>query len=63
GTVGLSMGDGGVRSLSAVFSPIGKLLICFAMFAGRLGPLTLAVAVISKKEEMFRYPEGNVVIG
>ncbi len=63
GTVGLSVGDGGVRSLSAVFSPIGKLLISFAMFAGRLGPLTLAVAVISKKEEMFRYPEGNVVIG
>lgn len=63
GTVGLSIGDGGVRSLSAIFSPIGKLLISFAMFAGRLGPLTLAVAVISKKEEMFRYPEGNVIIG
>jgi trk system potassium uptake protein TrkH len=63
GTVGLSMGDGGARSLSAIFSSMGKLLICFAMFAGRLGPLTLAVAIISKKEERFRYPEGNVIIG
>ncbi len=63
GTVGLSIGDGGVRSLSAIFSPVGKLLISFAMFAGRLGPLTLAIALVSRKEEMFRYPEGNVIIG
>lgn len=63
GTVGLSTGDGGVRSLSAIFSPAGKLLISFTMFAGRLGPLTLAIAVVRRKEEMFRYPEGNVIIG
>lgn len=63
GTVGLSVGDGGARSLSALFTPLGKLFICFAMFAGRLGPLTLAVAVIRKKEERFRYPEGRIVIG
>lgn len=63
GTVGLSVGDGGVRSLSALFSPFGKVLIILAMFAGRLGPLTLAVAVIRKKDERFRYPEGRVVIG
>ncbi len=63
GTVGLSVGDGGVRSLSALFTPWGKLCICFAMYAGRLGPLTLAVAVISKKETRYRYPEGRIVIG
>lgn len=63
GTVGLSVGDGGARSLSALFSPFGKLLISFAMFAGRLGPLTLAVAVTKKREEMFRYPEGRIIIG
>lgn len=62
-TVGLSVGDGGHRSLSAIFSPFGKLLVSFAMFAGRLGPLTLAVAVTSKREELFRYPEGRVIIG
>jgi trk system potassium uptake protein TrkH len=63
GTVGLSVGDGGVRSLSALFSPFGKLLITFTMFAGRLGPLTLAVAVIKRKEQRFRYPEGRIMIG
>lgn len=62
-TVGLSVGDGGVRSLSAIFTPMGKLLISFTMFVGRLGPLTLALAVVRRKEERFRYPEGRVVIG
>jgi trk system potassium uptake protein TrkH len=63
GTVGLSVGDGGVRSLSALFTPFGKYLISFVMFAGRLGPLTLAVAFIAQKEAHFRYPEGKVIIG
>jgi trk system potassium uptake protein TrkH len=63
GTVGLSMGDGGVRSLSALFSPFGKVLITVTMFAGRLGPLTLAVAVARKREVNYRYPEGKVMIG
>jgi trk system potassium uptake protein TrkH len=63
GTVGLSVGDGGSRSLTSLFTPIGKLLISFAMFAGRLGPLTLVVAVVSRKEEHFRYPEGRIALG
>ncbi len=63
GTVGLSVGDGGARSLSALFSPIGKLAICFTMFLGRLGPLTLAIAITKKAEERYRYPEGRVLIG
>lgn len=63
GTVGLSVGDGGVRSLSALFTPTGKLAIIFTMFVGRLGPLTLAVAVVRRVEERFRYPEGRVIIG
>lgn len=63
GTVGLSVGDGGVKSLSAMFSETGKLLISFAMFVGRLGPLTIAVAIARHREERFRYPEGRVMIG
>jgi trk system potassium uptake protein TrkH len=63
GTVGLSVGDGGIRSLSALFSPLGKLAIIFAMFVGRLGPLTLAFAVTRQAAERFRYPEGRVIIG
>lgn len=63
GTVGLSVGDGGVRSLSALFTPIGKLAISFTMFVGRLGPLTLAIAVTRRVQEHYRYPEGSVLIG
>ncbi|MGW8272075.1 MAG: TrkH family potassium uptake protein [Thermodesulfovibrionales bacterium] len=62
-TVGLSLGDGGVRSLSAGFGPLGKMLICAVMFIGRLGPLTLAIAVIRSREERYRYPEGRILIG
>ena len=63
GTVGLSVGDGGVRSLSALFTPVGKSAIIFTMFVGRLGPLTLAIAITRKAHERFRYPEGRVIIG
>ena len=46
GTVGLSMGQPGAPvSLSAFFSPAGKLLMMAMMFIGRVGPLTLAIAV------------------
>jgi trk system potassium uptake protein TrkH len=63
GTVGLSVGDGGARSLSALFSPAGKIIIAITMFAGRLGPLTLAFAMIQGEKERVRYPEGKVIIG
>lgn len=62
-TVGLSLGDGGARSLSAEFGPLGKMIICAMMFVGRLGPLTLAIAVIGRREERYRYPEGRILIG
>lgn len=63
GTVGLSVGDGGVRSLSALFTPVGKLLISLSMFVGRLGPLTLAIAIVRAREERYKFPEGKVMIG
>jgi trk system potassium uptake protein TrkH len=63
GTVGLSVGDGGVRSLSALFTPAGKFVIILTMFVGRLGPLTLAFAITKKAKDHFRYPEGRVIIG
>lgn len=63
GTVGLSVGDGGSRSFSALFSPQGKLLMSLLMLIGRLGPLTFAVAVLKPKQERYRFPEGKVVIG
>ncbi|MFK9092891.1 TrkH family potassium uptake protein [Bacillus salipaludis] len=57
-TVGLSMG------LTPELSPIGKGLIIFTMFAGRVGPLTIAYAVTMRRNpDAFRYPKGKIMIG
>lgn len=64
GTVGLSVGDGGHLSLSALFSVPGKLVIIFAMLIGRLGPLTLGLAAAFQAQHpQLKYPEGRVSIG
>lgn len=66
GTVGLSMGENGAPvSLSAFFSPAGKCLIMLVMFIGRLGPLTLAIAVARRgaAQAKLRYPEGKILVG
>lgn len=64
GTVGLSVGDGGTRSLSALFSPAGRLVIILAMFIGRLGPLTVGAATLRSVEIVrIRHPEEKVLIG
>ncbi|WHY75623.1 TrkH family potassium uptake protein [Neobacillus sp. WH10] len=58
GTVGLSM------DVSRELSPLGKGLITFTMFAGRVGPLTIAYAVaMRRKPDPFRYPKGKIMIG
>jgi trk system potassium uptake protein TrkH len=66
GTVGLSMGEPGAPvSLSAFFSPVGKLLMMAMMFIGRVGPLTLAIAVAkrARARAKLQYPEGKILIG
>lgn len=65
GTVGLSMGSpGSVLSLSGLFGAAGKLIVMFLMFMGRVGPLTLAVALAgSAAPARVRFPEGKVLIG
>jgi trk system potassium uptake protein len=58
GTVGLSMG------LTPHLTIFGKILLSFVMFAGRVGPLTVAFALsIDRKKENFRYSEGKITIG
>ncbi|QSB10221.1 Trk family potassium uptake protein [Lysinibacillus fusiformis] len=58
GTVGLSMG------LTPELTPTGRLLIIFTMFAGRVGPLTIAFAIANRrKKESFHHPKGNIMIG
>jgi trk system potassium uptake protein TrkH len=58
GTVGLTMG------LTPDLSDFGRIVISLMMFAGRLGPLTLAYALQPKPEkDLYRYPEGKITIG
>jgi trk system potassium uptake protein TrkH len=65
GTVGLSMGEAGAPvSLVAHFSGVGKALIMAMMFMGRIGPLTLAVAIARRRKlARVRHPEGRFLIG
>lgn len=65
GTVGLSTGESGAPiSLVGHFSNPGKLLVVAMMFMGRIGPLTLAVAIAGKRSlARIRYPEGRILVG
>ncbi len=58
GTVGLSMGE------TMSIGPYSKIVIAVTMFLGRIGPLTLALAISRKGSgRHFRYPEENVMVG
>ena len=59
GTVGLSLG------ITPFLSTIGKLCIVVMMYLGRVGPLTLILAVGSRSgvKHEIEYPEGKVLIG
>lgn len=57
GTVGLSMG------VTAELSDVGKLLICLAMFIGRIGPLTLFFLLAKPKIRHYRYAYDQVYTG
>ncbi|HEY8394366.1 MAG TPA: potassium transporter TrkG, partial [Thermaerobacter sp.] len=59
GTVGLTLG------ITPQLSPAGKLLIIATMYAGRVGPLTLAVALArrGRRPVLVRYPAGRVLVG
>lgn len=57
-TVGLS------RGLTGTLSVAGKLIVSLAMYLGRIGPITLALAFNSNKGTSFvSYAEGKVIIG
>lgn len=58
GTVGLSTG------ITPSLTPMGKLLLSLTMFAGRVGPVTLALAIALRAQKAhIRYPEGKIIIG
>jgi trk system potassium uptake protein len=62
GTVGLSLGPG--YGLATELGPFGKILLALVMFAGRVGPITLAVALSQRsKPRRYSYPEEEIAIG
>jgi Trk-type K+ transport system membrane component len=57
-TTGLSMG------ITAELSDWGKILITLSMYIGRVGTLTLAVALSKKAiSTSYQYPEGYIMVG
>ena len=59
-TVGLSIGG------SSNLTFIGKLLIVIYMFMGRVGLLTIFLALVAKNtvnKQQIRYPEGRIIVG
>jgi len=58
GTVGLSMG------ITADLDTTGRWLMTGLMYIGRVGPLTLALAVGARAvPKTYRYPEGKMAVG
>ncbi|MEW4221490.1 TrkH family potassium uptake protein [Rossellomorea marisflavi] len=57
GTVGLSM------NFSPELSTVGKWIIIFIMFAGKMGPLTLAYSLSRPGKEKIRYPKEDILTG
>lgn len=58
GTVGLSLG------FTPHLSDAGKILIILTMFSGRVGPLTIALALARKKKTApLKHPEERILVG
>jgi trk system potassium uptake protein TrkH len=59
GTVGLTLG------ITPFLTSAGKFVIVVMMFIGRIGPLTLLLAMPSKRyvDHGVNYPEGRILIG
>ncbi|MNJ46845.1 Ktr system potassium uptake protein B [compost metagenome] len=57
-TSGLSL------DVTTQLTEFSKVVLSLVMFLGRIGPLTLAYALAPKsRKELFRYPEGDFIIG
>jgi len=58
GTVGLS------RGLTSHLTIAGRIIIILSMLVGRIGPLTLALAMRGRRiRELYEYPEERIMIG
>ena len=59
GTVGLSLG------ITPFLTTMGKVAVSALMFSGRIGPLTLILAIGQRQKSIgkFDYPDGRIMIG
>jgi len=58
GTVGLTTG------ITPALSSAGKLWLILTMFAGRVGPVTLGLAIAMRiRKAQIQYPDGKIMIG
>lgn len=58
GTVGLTLG------ITTKLSTLGKVIIAFCMYAGRVGPLTVILAFSNKSSKgKIKYPEEKILVG
>lgn len=63
GTVGLSMGDGGILSLSAHFSDFGKSIIIILMLSGKVGIFAFSISMmLRQKKSHIQYPQTKILI-
>lgn len=62
-TVGVSVGDGGILSLCALFDDFGKSVIIISMIAGRLGVFAFGLLLVGQAKKVhFKYPVGRIII-
>jgi trk system potassium uptake protein TrkH len=57
GNTGLSTG------ITSTLSDTAKILLSITMFIGRVGPLTIGLALIKGQNPLYRYPEGDIFVG
>lgn len=62
GTVGLTL------NVTPYLTTIGKFIVSCLMIIGRLGPITISIALFKrnnkeKKENVAAYPKGNIIVG
>lgn len=62
-TVGISTGNGGVLSYSALFGDLGKINIILLMLMGRVGVFAFTIVLVGKAiQSRIKYAEGKVII-
>ena len=59
GTVGLTLG------LTQHLNTVGKIIIMITMYLGRVGPMTVLLALTNRmsKKSGIKYPEDKILIG